>query len=160
MRLLCDEMLQGLGRWLRAAGYDTLVESRATPDRVLLARAVRERRHLITRDRKLVEHRAAAGTVVLLTGNSVDACAEELGGILPIDWLHRPFSRCTVCNTLLTPVPLHRRHELPSDVRGRAEPAVSCACCGRLYWEGAHVTRMRGRLAHWSRGGQAARVRP
>jgi uncharacterized protein len=25
LRFLCDEMLRGLGRWLRAAGYDTVI---------------------------------------------------------------------------------------------------------------------------------------
>ena len=38
MRLLCDEMLRGLGRWLRAAGHDVVIAS-GEPDRALLDRA-------------------------------------------------------------------------------------------------------------------------
>lgn len=149
MRFLCDEMLQRLGRWLRAAGYDTLVARDASPDRILLLRAVREGRHLITRDRKLIEHRAAPGTVVLLSGNALETCARELGTRLPIDWLHQPFTRCTVCNTPLTLAPDERRTELPADLHG--SEVFACPGCERLYWEGAHVRRMRARLAAWSR---------
>jgi uncharacterized protein with PIN domain len=28
---LCDEMLKGLGRWLRAAGYDTVIAAAGFP---------------------------------------------------------------------------------------------------------------------------------
>jgi uncharacterized protein with PIN domain len=28
LRLLCDEMLKGIGRWLRAAGYDVAIRRR------------------------------------------------------------------------------------------------------------------------------------
>jgi hypothetical protein len=30
-RFLCDEMLHGLGRWLRAAGYDTVIAESGIP---------------------------------------------------------------------------------------------------------------------------------
>lgn len=158
MRFLCDEMLQGLGRWLRAAGYDTFIERGATPDRLLLERAVRERRYLVTRDRKLVEHRAAPGIVVLLRGNSLDCCIQELGTRLPVDWLHRPFTRCMLCNRPLLPIPPESRQALPADLQSRAQAVVSCPCCGRWYWEGAHVRRMRARLARWREDAEAFRA--
>jgi hypothetical protein len=34
-RFLCDEMLVGLGRWLRIAGYDTVIAERGRNDREL-----------------------------------------------------------------------------------------------------------------------------
>ena len=37
MRLLCDEMLARLGRWLRAAGYDTEIATGGASDRALTA---------------------------------------------------------------------------------------------------------------------------
>ena len=33
LRFLCDEMLAGLGRWLRIAGYDTAIARRGRRDR-------------------------------------------------------------------------------------------------------------------------------
>lgn len=39
LRLLCDEMLKGIGRWLRAAGYDTAIAQDGVADEDLLARS-------------------------------------------------------------------------------------------------------------------------
>ena len=53
MHLFCDEMLARLGRWLRAAGYDTAIAEGGMPDTALIARCVTEPRVLLTRDRHL-----------------------------------------------------------------------------------------------------------
>jgi Mut7-C RNAse domain len=42
-RFLCDEMLVGLGRWLRIAGYDTAIAERRRRDRDLVEQAIAER---------------------------------------------------------------------------------------------------------------------
>ena len=39
VRFLCDEMLVGLGRWLRIAGYDTAIADRGRRDRDLVEQA-------------------------------------------------------------------------------------------------------------------------
>jgi uncharacterized protein with PIN domain len=149
MLFLCDEMLHRLGRWLRAAGYDTRIAGGARPDRDLLAEARREGRLLITRDRKLTEHRGAAATVVLLSCNSVDACARELSRQLPVDWLYDPFSRCLECNQPIVTASAEQARLAPSSVRERGGDVYHCRRCGRLYWEGGHVQRMRHRLETW-----------
>src|SRR5689334_350075 len=38
LRLMCDEMLLRLGRWLRAAGYDTAFAAGGADDAALIAR--------------------------------------------------------------------------------------------------------------------------
>lgn len=101
-------MLRGLGGWLRLAGYDTTVPVSGTPDRTVLAQAVREDRWLITRDRDLTLHRHAAQTVLCLDSNSLEASVRELTHRLNLDWLHAPFSRCKQCNTPLRPGKLGR----------------------------------------------------
>jgi uncharacterized protein with PIN domain len=53
-RFLYDEMLKGLGRWLRAAGYDTVIAAGGLPDRVIAARCAEE-------DRVLLTHRGSPG---------------------------------------------------------------------------------------------------
>lgn len=125
MRLLCDEMLQGLGRWLRAE------------------------RLLVTRDGKLLEHRGAARRVVLLRGNGLENCARELTERLALNWLHRPFSRCLLCNAVLSPASPERWDDVPPASRLAASRPAQCLQCGRLYWEGGHVRRMRERLIAW-----------
>ena len=146
-KLLCDEMLMRLGHWLRAAGHDTLIADNGEADRDLLHRARAQRRCLLTRDRKLLEHRGAEGTVLLLQGKTLDEQARELRQRLAIDWQYRPFSRCLVCNTPVEPGAPDGAG-IPADVdRGTLR---HCPGCGRVYWAGSHTRRMRRRLAHWA----------
>jgi uncharacterized protein with PIN domain len=57
MRLLCDEMLKRVGRWLRAAGYDVAIVEDGARDDDLLKRATAEHRLLLTCDRRLAGRR-------------------------------------------------------------------------------------------------------
>ena len=148
-KFLVDEMLQRLGRWLRAAGYDTVIAINATPDYYLLRQAIDENRLLLTRDRKLTEHRRAIGNVVLLSCNSLDECVQELTQALQIDWQHDPFSRCLVCNTPLHDATPDQIQHAPASVHNRELPALYCPKCNQVYWEGSHVKRMRHQLVTW-----------
>lgn len=149
MKFLCDEMLKGLARWLRAAGYDTLIEADGRSDRSLLERAAGEGRLLVTRDRKLLEHRNAAGVVLLLRANGLEACAHELAARLDLDWLHRPFSRCLVCNTELTNAAPALWEQVPPGARAAVRELRYCPCCDKVFWAGGHVRRMDRRLRAW-----------
>ena len=151
-RFLCDQMLARLGRWLRAAGYDTAIQDGPTTDRQLLQRALGEGRLLVTRDRKLIEFRQAPGAVVLLAGNTLGDCAAELAARADLNWLHRPFSRCLVCNTPLEPAPRDARGQIPAGARALAASATWCATCGKVFWRGSHARRMRVHLEAWRRG--------
>lgn len=150
MRFLCDEMLSGLGRWLRAAGYDTLIAGQGVPARELIAQAVRDSRLLLTRDRKLAEFRDAAKTVLVLNGNGLDSSVTELMSRLPVAWDYRPFSRCMVCNTLLEQAASEMIERVPPASRAHVQQLYHCPGCDRVYWEGSHVRRMRARLAAWN----------
>jgi uncharacterized protein with PIN domain len=147
VRFLCDEMLAGLGRWLRLAGYDTAIAGRGRRDRDLVAQAEAEERVLLTRDRRLVEIRAAAGRTILLSGDGIEACAEELARRLGVDWCRDPLSRCALCNEPLRPASRRLMTSLPPRVRGTGSPVRVCRRCRRLYWDGTHVRRIRRRLA-------------
>ncbi|MDX8402551.1 MAG: DUF5615 family PIN-like protein [Mariprofundaceae bacterium] len=151
MKLMMDEMLMRLGRWLRAAGYDTAIASPGANDRDILADAVREGRLLVTCDRKLCEFRDADRHVLLLRGQTLDAQAREIAARLGIDWLHRPFSRCLLCNGLLRPGGPEALARVPPASRQAGVDAWRCDACGRIYWSGSHVRRMRRRLEAWQR---------
>ena len=147
MKLLCDEMLKGLARWLRAAGHDTELAEDGTSDRALINHARDSGRLLLTRDRKLLEHRNAAQHVLLLDCNGIDSCAGELSKKLRIDWLHQPFTRCLLCNTELHNITAGEALQLPEDVKNG--PLLRCPTCQRIYWEGGHVKRMQRKLRAW-----------
>jgi len=146
---LVDEMLQRLGRWLRAAGYDTVIAVDAAPDYYLLRQAIDEGRLLLTRDRKLLEHRRATGHVILLTCNALEECVEELTQQLHIDWQYKPFTRCLVCNSPLLDATPEQVQHAPASVHERELPARYCPKCNQVYWEGSHVKRMRHQLGNW-----------
>jgi uncharacterized protein with PIN domain len=153
LRFLCDEMLAGLGRWLRIAGYDTAIAVRGCRDRDLVEQAHAEQRILLTRDRRLVEIRRAGDRTIVLQGNGIDACARELAQRLSLDWKLDPFSRCTLCNTPLDLADHRLLASLPPRIRAYGAGVHVCPRCGPLYWEGSHVRRIRRRLGSFAHGG-------
>jgi uncharacterized protein with PIN domain len=149
MRFLCDEMLKGLGRWLRAAGYDTAIAASGLADRDLARRCAAEGRILLTRDRHFAEMAGRNARVVLIGGDGIAAHARALRRTLGIDWQHAPFSRCLIDNTPLIVAPPERAAEVPKAAREAGGPLRQCPTCHRLYWPGGHVRRMQARLADW-----------
>lgn len=150
-KFLVDEMLKGLGRWLRAAGYDTLNLGDGEVDAVLLLHAEADGRLLLTRDRKLMAHSKARDRVVLLNCNGIDDCAAALSQQLDIDWQYHPFSRCMNCNSRLQNANAQQASMLPV---GAAEDGLIlyCPVCEQIYWQGSHVAAMRRRLQRWADG--------
>lgn len=149
MKLLCDEMLARLGRWLRAAGYDTLIAGGRADDRHLLEAARADDRVLLTRDRGLVGRGRGAVRTLLLESDGVPAQAIELKRRLGIDWLSEPFSRCVVDNAPLRAALPEETNGVPHAARAGGGPFSTCPRCGRLYWEGSHHKRMAARLKSW-----------
>lgn len=150
MKLLCDEMLGSLARWLRAAGYDTALAPPSTADSELLAQCVREERRLITRDRALAEAaRNAEVTATLLPGDSLDAHACRLAVDAGIDWMLAPFTRCIADNTVLDEAPSDRLDVVPAPFRDGPANLRFCPACRRVYWPGGHVRRMAAQLEQW-----------
>ena len=151
MRLICDEMLLRLGRWLRAAGYDTAIAAGGTEDAALIARCAAEGRVLLTRDRLLAVRAAASVPVLRLAGETIDEQARALTAALGINWLRTPFTRCVIDNSELAPALPEAWKDVPPRSREAGGPLLQCPECNRLYWPGGHVRRMRERLACWAR---------
>jgi hypothetical protein len=152
-RFLCDEMLQRLARWLRAAGYDAALAAPGAADRDLLAEALASGRWLLTRDRGLRRHRGSERAVVLLEGDATEAQALSLGAQLPVDWTRAPMTRCLVCNEALRPVSPAEAERVPAGVRARRLPVTVCPACRRVYWPGGHEARIRRTLERLAAGG-------
>ena len=151
IKLLCDEMLQRLGRWLRAAGHDTAIALAGVSDLLLLERASAEGRVLLTCDREIALRRGARGSVITLTTGGLEANARELGELMGIDWLHAPFTRCLLDNAPLNPAGRDDRARVPPKALLLHGRMTSCPECARIYWPGSHVRRMHARLENWQR---------
>lgn len=151
-RFLCDEMLQRLGRWLRAAGYDTAIATPGSEDRALVDLARAEERWLITRDRHLARFRNGDGRIVLLKANETTELAAELSTRFRIDWLQHPFTRCLDCNTSLVPATTAQLDRVPQSALAIAREGWYCPTCDKVLWRGSHVRRMRHTLENFAHG--------
>ncbi len=134
-KFLCDQMCAELGRWLRAAGYDTVIVDVSMDDRAIFQRAVEEKRLLLTRDRYFKELDPKGETVVFLEGEEIDDWAEQLRE-RGVDWLYRPFTRCLVCNSVFEKRGLERWY---------------CPICEQEFWLGSHTESMHRQLSRWNR---------
>ncbi len=155
-RFLCDEMLGQLCRYLRAAGYDTLLAQNGASDAELLQQCHAQGRHFLTRDVLVAEHKAARNIVLILAHGDLDHLARQVGEHYRLDWLRHAFTRCLVDNTLLAPADDAARARVPADAVKTGEPLYHCPACGRIYWRGSHYKRMRARLGSWQADGDKA----
>lgn len=145
-KFFCDEMLARLGRWLRAAGHDTLIASPATKDSVILEESLREKRILLTRDRLFLPH----PDVIILNANTVRDCIHELNHKIKLNWLYRPFSRCMLCNhELKETLENEFIQQIPPDIRQQVTRIWYCEFCKKVFWEGSHTKRMLKQLKQW-----------
>ena len=150
MKFICDQMLAGLGKWLRIAGYDTQIAEESMEDKEILSCALRENRLLLTRDRHFLEMQAPSKTVIFLKSNSIIEWIRELNHVLKINWLHAPFSRCLICNSeLVEPSKEDVLKQVPADTRASSEQFWFCPQCQKVYWEGSHTQKMQKQLQDW-----------
>ena len=148
-RFLCDEMLGRLCRYLRAAGYDTLLAQSGANDAELLRQSHAEGRHFLTQDQLVREHKAACGVALIMPHESLDHLAALLGEHYHLDWLSHAFTRCLVDNTPLVAADAAALARAPQDALKPDELLRHCPNCGRVYWRGSHYRRMHAKLVTW-----------
>jgi uncharacterized protein with PIN domain len=150
VRFLCDAMLGGLAKWLRAAGYDTYYARQGTDvsDGSLTSKALEEGRVLLTSDGGFLERKPVRdGSVTFLRVPHLPL-EEQLRLVVDHFDLDTRQSRCMECNGELGVV-------APGAVAGRVPRGVIrdqkefflCEGCGRVFWHGSHWDRISGRLS-------------
>src|SRR5262249_62074941 len=103
-RFLADCNVGRLARWLRVLGYDAAYEP-ALPDAQVVARALAERRVLLTRDADMMQRRAISGgalQAILLRHDRVEDQGRQVLKELALE-PSRTLSRCIDCNAELAP---------------------------------------------------------
>jgi uncharacterized protein with PIN domain len=141
-RFMADAMLGRLARWLRILGFDTAYEAHID-DGDLVRRAVRQRRVILTRDRRLPDEWRVSG-ILLLEAETPLAQLRELEAAHAISRDARLFTRCSRCNTGLHAAARDDvRGDIPSRVLAGHERFLRCPQCRRVYWNGSHVDRFR-----------------
>lgn len=140
-RFFADSMLGKLARWMRTLGFDVEYE-KDIDDAVLVGRAVREGRIILTRDTLLIKRRRIKGRYIFIESDSIGEQLRQVCAIYGIGLEHF-LTRCLRCNSLL-------EEAIKSAIEGKVPPYVyntqerftRCPRCGRIYWAGTHREKM------------------
>jgi hypothetical protein len=139
-------MLGRLAKWLRALGFDVVYDPFAGDDQVV-AWAREGEAVLLTRDTRLAN--APGVRVIFIKHDQVGDQVRQVVEEAPLDLSQaRPLTRCTVCNGELRAATRDEVwQQVPSFVYLTQERYARCEGCGRVYWEGTHVSRIAARIA-------------
>src|SRR5438093_629518 len=135
-------MLGTLAKWLIILGHDVAYFARIE-DGDLVSLAVRQRRTILTRDRRLVQRRAARDHILIASQD----LREQIGQVLEERRLRirkdNLFRRCIKCNRRTRPVPRSAvREQVPPYVYRTRRRFTRCPRCARVFWRATHVSRM------------------
>jgi uncharacterized protein with PIN domain len=140
-RFIADNSLEHLARRLRFLGFD-VASVRGARLEELFEAAMREGRTVLTPS---VRHPRKFAGVPAVRVPREDPAAAARALLAGHERSGPPFSRCGLCN-----YPLQRRHaleargEVPGPVLRTPNAALThCPNCGKWYWEGSHVAKLR-----------------
>jgi uncharacterized protein with PIN domain len=144
-RFVLDVNLGKLARRLRLMGLDSLYRNDYR-DADIAEIAAGEQRIVLTRDRRLL-HAKKITHGYWVRAVEVGQQVEEVTRRFALDRLHRPFTRCLVCNGRLSPVAKTEvLAQLEPKTRLYYEDFYRCDACGKVYWDGSHVDDMKRRF--------------
>jgi len=147
MKFVCDDNLGRLARWLRTLGFNTVFDQTITDTQVISA-ALTENRIIITRDHQLAEKTLARQVILLQSTNPLEQLKiliETTGLVLDAA---RLFSICPLCNVAVEKIDKEEFVEqIPPYVYRTKDRFNRCPACGRIFWSGTHVDRMKEKLA-------------
>jgi len=144
-RFVVDVNLGKLARRLRMLGFDTRYGNRLE-DREIVEIARRERRIILTRDRRLLFRKAVTHGYWVRSDDpatQVDEVLERMDLVAQVE----PLRRCLECNGLIETVDREAVwSSLEPMTRRYYDSFYRCADCGKIYWEGSHVEHMNGAI--------------
>jgi len=147
---LCDVHLGKLARMLRLLGFDTAYDSDAVDVRLVeISRS--QGRILLTRDLGVLMRRVLERGL-FVRSTCPDRQVEEILDRLRIRSESRPFTRCLICNGILERIDPSEGErdrvlgEVPEGVKRWCSRFTRCTCCGKIFWQGSHRTRLERRV--------------
>jgi uncharacterized protein with PIN domain len=139
MKLLLDEMLGRLVKWLRIFGIDSEY-AKGRDDDELLELTKAENRNLVTKDEPLIARcRKQKINCFFLKSVKLEDQLAELKRELNLEFTFPEKTRCPTCNGELRTVPSQEVSDLVhANVLKRFDKFWLCKSCHKAYWEGSH----------------------
>jgi len=145
MRIVADNMLVKLARWLRLGGI-SVENAPYTDDSKIISFVKRKRALLLTSDKQLARRSRRRGfNVLLINDTNLD---KQLAYVIKALSLKPkvPGMICPVCNGKLKRVSKSSVKDLiPKKVYALHKSFYKCNKCGRIYWRGTHWERIKER---------------
>ncbi len=157
---LADAMLGNIARKLRIFGFDTLYMAQAHDDEILKT-GIKQDRVILTADKELFKRIVKVGARGVLVSSGGASELEDLVHILTENGItsigmNGIGSRCSVCNGHLeerTSDQVKNDDDgcnnsnndviIPDKVIACHKQFFQCIACGKIYWEGGHLKRIR-----------------
>lgn len=159
---LADAMLGNIARKLRIFGFDTLYMAQARDDEILKT-GIKQDRVILTADKELFKRIVKVGARGVLVSSGGASELEDLVHILTENGItsigmNGIGSRCSVCNGHLEEKTSDQVKNddgcnnsnnsnndviVPDKVIACHKQFFQCIACGKIYWEGGHLKRIR-----------------
>ncbi|HUW92538.1 MAG TPA: Mut7-C RNAse domain-containing protein [Bacteroidales bacterium] len=142
LRFIADVHLGRLVKYLRLCGFDTYFRN-DTSDREIIDLALAEKRIILTRDKGLLRNRHVTHGYWIRSAHPEEQMREIMNR-LDLKNQVLLFTRCVVCNGVLTDVTKEEiSHRLLPDTLIYFNKFKMCPECHRIYWKGSHYERMK-----------------
>ncbi len=143
-RFVCESALDEVARRLRVLGFDVRTHRGARLED-LLADARRDDATVLTTSHRHPRRWRDVRVCVVPTTDVAAAVRTVADAFTPAS---DPFMRCSLCNTALAwRLAFEARGEVPGRVLRTSSHFTYCPGCGKWYWEGSHVRRLRDWLS-------------
>ena len=145
-RFVADIHLGDIVKYMRLLGFDVYTHSAMTT-RELIDMSIKEKRIILTKSKSLLKFKDVTHGVLVRPGTR----EEQVAGILKrldIKKQIKPFSRCLLCNGLLKEIAKEDvMDRIPPKTKDCCDKYSVCESCGKLFWNGTHMIRMRKAVA-------------
>jgi len=136
-----DVNLGKLVKLLRMCGFDAVYKNNYT-DHDIAELAGREKRIVLTRDRRLLRHRIITHGYWVRSTEPYEQIYEVLKRYDLVSKV-KPFNRCLECNGLFEPV---EKNEILNQLEPKTiryfDEFYRCVDCHKIYWKGSHFDHM------------------
>ncbi len=152
IKFLVDFMLGKLAKQLRILGFDTeYIKPQAGNNYEplsLIKTAQSQERILLTRNTKLRDY----SCVLFIESEKTKDQIHQIISHFKIDKEIKTFSRCIVCNELLTPISKPEvKGKVPFYIFQTKDKFSCCPKCRKIYWKGTHLKDMQKRVRNISK---------